>query len=191
MVKRQYNFYVLLFLDSESESKIHDFFKSHYNIPQKSLVKNLHLTLYYSRRTMIGLDQRFRKDSDVMIDVDVQETRFMTMTPGGENPKEGIIPSKTSIGIRLTKRNNSIKEIMSLRRIYYEIEPNFKTRTKTKDWYNSFGSNHYQPHIKILHPKNKLTVDLSEVGIDFRSQIKQLRFNRLKVRDRVTSVKFK
>ena len=106
--------YALLWLTRRSEVKIVDFFGS-WGIPQGSIYRGMHLTVYYARRCLPGLPQRHLARA-VSIEADVKETRFMVLAPGGENPRPELEPAKRSAGIRLTKRNTAIEEIQALRR---------------------------------------------------------------------------
>ena len=107
----------------------------------------------------------------------------MTMSPGGENRRvDNFFHSKKTIGIRLTKRNKGINDIIELRRRIYSHEPKFKTRKQTTDWTNSFGSRHYQPHISLLRPWNGLEDNLWDVGERFRNEISTLTFSRMEIK---------
>ena len=117
------------------------------------------------------------------ISADVSETRFMVFAPGGENPRPSLEPSRRSVGIRLTKRNSAIEQVLELRRSIYQLEP-VKwpgNRKSTTDWNNAFGARHYQPHIKILRPGSGINLDLMELGGFFRSSIKRIEFDRFQI----------
>ena len=168
--------YVILQLNKESQNEIHNFFISNYGITRDKLLTNLHVTIYYGRRLLKGLRL---DDQYVSFKCNVSETRFMTMTPGGENPRKGIIPSQRTIGVRLTRRNICIPRILEIRRRIYKLEPKFEKRQNTTDWKNSFGSREYQPHISLLRPHNGLENDLREVGKNFRRKIKYIKFSKV------------
>ena len=179
-MKKLCKLYVLLFLSKECEQKIHEFFISNYNIKKRKLIKNLHLTLYHSKRHLINPPD-FNQNVNIMCDTN--ETRFMTMSPGGENKRhDNLVHSKKTIGIRLTRRNEGIKDILELRRKVYKYEPKFTKRKQTTNWSNSFGSRHYQPHISILRPWNDLEDSLYDVGENFRSQISHINFSRMEIK---------
>ena len=170
-------FYVLLFLDKSDEQKIKKFFTTFYDVPKNKIKKDLHITLYHSRRNLIN---EVPISTSVSINCNIDETRFMTMTPGGENPREGIIPTQKSIGIRLTKRNEGIDRIISLRREIIKYEPKFNNRKQSTDWTSAFGARHFQPHISLLRPNNNLPNDLGKVGEKFRSEFSQIKFSQIK-----------
>ena len=171
------NYYVMLFLDKVDEEMIQDFFTTTFYVPKNKVRKNLHLTLYHSRRSLKG---KVNFNSSISLFCNISETRFMTMTPGGENPKSGVIPSKRSVGIRLTKRNECFDKIIDLRRKILQHEPKLGNRRQSTDRYNSFGARHFQPHINLLWPDNCLPNDLTEVGNKFRSELSRIKFSKLK-----------
>ena len=105
-----YSLFVLMYLSFEDQKKITSFFMDKYQVSPDSIERGMHITIYHSRRPIYSL---IKSQSIVSIDVDVKETRFMVLAPGGENPKPNLIPSKRSIGIRLTKncRGERITEI--------------------------------------------------------------------------------
>jgi hypothetical protein len=142
----------------------------------------MHLTLYHSRRKLPFYQNR---EHPVSIELDVSETRFMVLAPGGENPRPELIPSKRSLGIRLTKRNEAIPDILKLRRDAYKYEPVFKNRNNTTDWRSAFGSRYFQPHIKFLRPGNGLDFDMTSVGDNFRKTFKFLNFSKFRVINKV------
>ena len=110
----------------------------------------------------------------------------MVLAPGGENPRPNLIPAHRSIGIRLTKRNNAVEEIINLRRNAYRFEPAFKTGHgsgkrivgQTTDWRNAFGARHYQPHVKLIKPGTDIDRDLTILGDAFRKRVKNITFSK-------------
>jgi hypothetical protein len=173
---KKYNLYVLMYLNFDDENKIISFFEDKFNIPTNNIVRGMHITLYHS---LIPINLPIKDKNIISIDVDVEETRFMVMVPGGENVKENILPSSKGIGIRLTKRNIAISKILEIRRNIYQNEPILKTRKNTSDWKNAFGAKNFQPHMTLLKPGNNIPSDLTEVGNLFRKNFKQLNFKKL------------
>ena len=119
----------------------------------------------------------------VKIFADASETRFMVLAPGGENPRPNLEPSRRSVGIRLTKRNTAIRQVLEWRRSIYQLEPARwpGNRKSTTDWSNAFGARHYQPHIKILRPGSGIDRDLTEIGEFFRSSISRIEFGKFQI----------
>ena len=177
---RQYELYGILWVARQSEAQIIEFLSHECRVATKAIQHGLHLTVYYSRRPVPRLNEHRQS---VSIVADVSETRFMVLAPGGENPRIGLEPSRRSIGIRLTKRNQAIGQILNLRRGIYQLEPSewSANRKPTSDWQNAFGARHYQPHIKLLQPGNEVDRDLTEIGKGFRSSISYIEFDRFEV----------
>ena len=180
-MNKGFNIYYLLYLSFESEEQIRKFLVNHCDIPAELIQRGMHLTLYHGRRLMpsLEMDTKF-----LSIKANIDETRFMVLAPGGENPRSNLIPSQRSIGIRLTKRNKAIMEIINLRRNAYQHEPKFKSgygkgkRSKTTDWRNSFGARHYQPHIKLIKPGTNIDKNLTILGDALRNNIKNITFSK-------------
>ena len=180
-MNKRFNIYYLLYLSFESEEYIRKVLINHCNISAESIQRGMHLTLYHGRRPMPSLEM---DTTFLSIKANIDETRFMVLAPGGENPRSNLIPSQRSIGIRLTKRNKAIMEIINLRRNAYRHEQKFKSgygkgkRFKTTDWRNSFGARHYQPHIKLIKPGSDIDRNLTILGDVFRNNIKNITFSK-------------
>ena len=177
------NIYYLLYLSFKSEEHIRKVLINDCNIPAKYIQSGMHLTLYHCRRPMPLLEMN---TTYLSIESNISETRFMVLAPGGENPRPDLIPAQRSIGIRLTRRNNAIEEIIKLRRSAYQYEPEFKrgygkgkrVNGNTTDWRNAFGAFHYQPHIKLIRPGTAIDRDLGMIGDAFRKKIKKISFSK-------------
>ena len=174
--------YALLWLTRDSELQITDFLLSR-GVDATSVHRGMHLTVYHARRFLPGLRLERRP---VTVTADVAETRFMVMAPGGENPRDDIDPRRQSIGIRLTKRNQAIEKIQTLRREIYRLEtPAVLGRRKpTTAWTNAFGARGYQPHIKVTGPRSGVPYNLSPIGDALRATLKTIRFDAFEVRYR-------
>jgi len=183
MAVNSYSLFVLLYLDFDDQKEISDFFSINYGVPTDCIERGMHLTLYHSRRK---LPYYQKKQSLVSIELNVSETRFMVLAPGGENPRTNLIPSKGSVGIRLTKRNIAITDILEIRRDAYKHEPTFKDRKNSSDWRNAFGAPRFQPHIKFLRPGNGLDYNLTTVGAAFRESFQCLKFSKIVVKEYVS-----
>lgn len=175
-----YEVYGILWVTRKCETQIANLLADEFGIPGEVIQTGLHLTVYYGRRPLAGLVPHSRP---VKISADVSETRFMVLAPGGENPRPSLEPSRCSVGIRLTKRNSAIEQVLELRRSIYQLEPAKwpGNRKSTTDWNNAFGARHYQPHIKILRPGSGINRDLTELGGFFRSSIKRIEFGRFQI----------
>lgn len=169
----------MLFLSQNSEDRIKNFFFKYTNISEESIVKGMHLTVYHGRREL-PIDE---EKTYLSIEADILESRFMVLAPGGENPSKKFKPNDCSVGIRLTKRNIAIPNILKIRRQIYKNEPIFKKRKNTTDWINAFGSRNYQPHIKLLRPGSNVNDNLTLIGDELRKSIKKIEFTKLLYRE--------
>lgn len=173
--------YALLWVTRQCEARISDFLLSR-DLPEGSIQRGMHLTVYYARRLLPGLG-RTPAPRPVSISADAAETRFMVLAPGGENPQPGLDPARRSVGIRLTRRNRAVDEIQLLRREMLQLEtPEIVGRRKPSTaWTNCFGARHFQPHIKLLRPGNGIGRDLRMIGDEFRKQIESIEFGKYEV----------
>ena len=178
--KPYHEIYAILWVTRECERKITTFLMD-YGIPRDSIQRSLHLTVYYARRILPGLE--IASVSERII-ADVDETRFMVLAPGGENPRPNLEPSHRSVGIRLTKRNKAIADIQRLRESVYRLETPevIGRRRPTSAWQNCFGARHYQPHVKLLKPGSEINRDLTRIGFAFRKEFSQIDFGRFQTR---------
>ncbi len=174
--------YALLFVDYESDQLIRDILMYDRVVEEQAIANTLHLTVYYARRLIPGIEN---KSGGCNIDVDVSETRFMVLAPGGEYPRLELEPSKRSVGIRLTRRNKARTAIESLRERLYSLETPEVIgygRRPTDARTSAFGARHYQPHIKLLKPGNGIDRDMTILGAACRSEIEVIRFDRFEIK---------
>ena len=108
----------------------------------------------------------------------------MVLASGGENPQPELDPTKTSVGIRLTKRNQAIDQIQNLRSSVYRFETKkvIGNRKPTTAWTNCFGARHYQPHVKLLRPGSGIKRDIKALGQEFRAAIEKMELDRFQIR---------
>ena len=175
---RAHNYEVnaMLRVSEATENLIRAFFLETHGVRHNRLSTDLHLTVYHGRRPLPSLSQTCRP---TRIIADTDETRFMVLAPGGENPRPELDPRKLSVGVRLTRRNRAIDDIQRLRESVYRFEtPEIVGKRKaTTVWTNCFGSRHYQPHIQLFRPWHKTDSELSEIGANFRSEIDHIEFD--------------
>ena len=180
----KYDLYALLWVDEDSEKEISEVLKYKCGVDKEHIQRRMHLTIYHSRRRLIGIK---RSKTYETIKVDVKETRFMVLSPGGENPKKNIDPNNSPVGIRLTKRNIAVPRLVQLRRSLYknENEKVLKNRRhRSTDWKSAFGSNHFQAHILMIRPGNRIDKNLTNIGKIFRQELKYIYFNKFEIKDR-------
>ena len=173
--------HALLWLTRECESQIEAFLRSR-GIPSDAIHRGMHLTVYYARRMLPGLDQR-RQRRGVTVLADVAETRFMVLAPGGENPRPELDPARRSVAIRLTRRNRAVPDIQALRTEMRRLETPevVGTPKPSTAWTNCFGARHFQPHIKLLKPGSLIDRDLRLIGDGFRGQFETLEFGKYEI----------
>ena len=165
----KYEVNAMLRVSGDCEEQISRFLLDELGIRQGAIQKWMHLTVYHGRRPLLGL---MEGTSLVRVTANTDETRFMVFVLGGENPRPDIVPGKRSVGIRLTRRNQAINEIQQLRESVYQLETQqvVGKRHPTTSWRNCFGARHYQPHIKLLKPGNRVGRDLTIIGRSFRDK---------------------
>lgn len=181
----RFEIYALLHVSRESETQVRRFLIQRAGLNERAVRRGLHLTVYYARRMLPNVRNSAQS---VGIEANSSETRFMVMAPGGENPREELVPNRKTVGIRLTRRNAAISAIQDLRRSLYERETKelIGSRKRTTAWTSCFGARHYQPHITLLYPKSGVEDDLSNLGKVFRDEILTIDFDRFEIviRDR-------
>ena len=177
----KYEVYATLWVTRTCEKQIARLLSEKCGIQKGAIQRGIHLTVYYGRRPLPKLVEENRR---VHISADVNETRFMVLAPGGENPRPELEPHQRSVGIRLTRRNQAIAEIQQLRQSIYQLETDevIGNRTATTAWKSCFGARHYQPHIKLLRPGSGINRDLTEIGSIFRSEIERIEFGKFRIR---------
>ena len=166
-----------LIMSKEIHLKAHEFFKRHYYIDSKYLINNMHITVYYARRPMFSLEEKEMKCMHVL---DTNETRFMVLAPGGENPRPDLFTAVRKVGIRIQKRSDLRKIIEEYRNqvIKHENKYVLGKRKPSNRKRNAFGSRFFQPHISILKAGSGIIQDLSIVGDDFRNYLHELVFDK-------------
>jgi hypothetical protein len=176
-----YEVHAILWLSRKYEALITELLSRECKIPRNAIQHGMRLTVYHGRRALSGLVPVSRRER---IAADALETRFMVLAPGGENPRPEHEPSRRSVGIRLTKRNQAIRHIQRLRASIYRLETPavIGERTPTSAWINCFGARHYQPHIKLLRPGSGIERDLTKLGEIFRSDMEWIEFDRFEIR---------
>lgn len=178
-----YEVNAMLKVAKDSERQIRSFLTECTGVKPTRIQSGLHLTVYHGRRPLPGLEEGVWP-IDVVADTD--EIRFMVLGPGGENPRPELDHRSRSVGIRLTKRNRAIADIQRLRKSVYGFESRevVGDRKATTAWKNCFGSRHYQPHVQLLKPWNKMRQGLTELGTLFRFAVGQIHFDEFQIESR-------
>ena len=169
-----------LFLSKEDCSRIHDFFVSEFDIKPRSIVRNMHITVYHARRPIPGV---ISMSEPTRVILAASETRFMVMAPGGENPRPELDPSKRKIGIRIHKQSNALPSILKYRDrlLSHETEQVLGRRSPSTYRRNAFGARHFQPHMAVLRAGSGVDRDLRLIGVPFREALGNLTFDRFAI----------
>lgn len=174
--KHSTEIWAYLVLSDKDTLRLHDFFENIIGIDKKFLVKNMHLTVYHSRREMPKVEPIMQPAN---ITVPVNNLRFMVMAPGGENPRPELEPGKRKIGLRIQKQSPCIEDIRFYRSLLIEHETRgvLGSRNRSSNTHNAFGARHFQPHITILKAGNNIDRDLTKAGNRLREMIDELHFD--------------
>ena len=110
--------------------------------------------------------------------------RFMTLAPGGENPRSDIDARRSNIGLRIQRKSGAYSDILSLRARFYTPEARILApeRTRSAERRNAFGARHHQPHITVLRARSGIDANLSTAGARLRATLPPLEFDQLVVR---------
>lgn len=173
--------WALLFMSRESEQAVRDFFVSQLKLSADFVESRLHLTVYHSRRKLPGLEPY---SEQVRIEVEPEYWRFMSLAPGGENPRPDINVARKKIGIRVQRKAPAYRQILDLRSRFYLLEAPVVAgrRPASGERRSAFGARSYQPHVALLRAGSGVGPDLSKVGESFRAAVPVLQFDRFVVR---------
>ena len=174
--------YAALYLSHTDENNIQEFLQD-YGIAEKAIRKKLHMTIYEAPFVLRGVNPSVE---DILIQANINETRFMVMAPGGEVAQPGFHPNERMVGIRFTRRNKATPNIDDLRRRFADLEAPYilgslQGSTARR---SIFGSPQFQPHVTLLDPGSGVNSDLTLLGQAFRSEFKELTFDLLEIRFR-------
>lgn len=175
--EHKFEIWCQLILSQKSQKDIYNFFSRSYYIDSKFLIKNLHLTVYHSRRPMFSLEEQEVKCNYVL---DTNDSRFMVLAPGGENSRPELVPADKKVGIRIKKQSELRSVIDKYRNevLIHENQSVLGSRKPSNRVRNAFGSRYFQPHISILKAGSGIITDLNIVGDDFRDFVPEISFDR-------------
>ena len=166
-----------LFLSENDCERVRSFLIDHEGIRPKHVMKRLHITVYHARRPMPAL----RTGSEpVCLILPAEETRFMVMAPGGENPRPELDPAVRKIGIRIQWQSSAMPAIQAFRQhlIAHETSSVLGNRKKSTRRTSAFGARSFQPHMVLLRAGSGDFQSLSMLGKRFRSSVGDLHFDR-------------
>lgn len=176
--RSQYEVWAYLRASPKSTRLITEFFVEEYDIKPEYIAPEMHLTIYHSRRPMPLLEESAESH---IIAIRTLETRFMVLSPGGENPRPYLVLARERVGIRIKKNNYLREKIKEFRSTFFlhedkKVLGRRKPSTHSK---NAFGARNYQPHITILLKHSGIQRTLTEVGENFRNSIETIEFDKL------------
>jgi len=166
-----------LLLSANDRHHVQEFLTAECGIKRHRIISNMHLTVYYARRSMPGVVSTLEPARVV---IPASETRFMVMAPGGENPRPDIDPSKRKVGIRVHRQSSAMPAIIGYRQrlIAHEDAAVLGARRPSDQRRNAFGARQFQPHVSLLRPGSRVDRDLTKIGKLFRREIGELVFDR-------------
>ena len=169
-----------LFLSSVDCIRLREFFVQKFNVKPRYVVRSMHITIYHARRPLIGLTS---VSESVRVVIPADETRFMVLAPGGENPRPHLDPAVRKVGIRIHKQSVGQSEIRTLRDrlLQYETPAVLGRRLPSTYTRSAFGARSFQPHMAILRAGSGVHQDLTPLGLSFREEIGDLTFDRFQI----------
>lgn len=175
--------WALLRLSRRDADTIRHFFIREIGIKEEFVSRGLHLTVYHARRPMAGL-KSLTEQATVALYAD--ETRFMVLAPGGENPRPELDPARRKVGIRIKRGSTTRVEIERYRErlLQFESREVLGRRRASTHRINAFGARCFQPHMTLLQSGSGIDRDLTKVGQQFRVRFGCFRFDRFEVTTR-------
>jgi hypothetical protein len=116
---RQTEVWAKLILSDEDTARIRRFFVSEFGVKARRVLRNMHITVYHSRRPIRGVESH---SEPARVILPASETRFMVMSPGGENPRPELDPFELTVGIRVHKQSSALPSILEFRRRLLKLE---------------------------------------------------------------------
>lgn len=152
-------------------------------VREEFVTRGLHITVYHARRNMPGL-QSASEPAKVALYSD--DTRFMVLAPGGENPRPDLDPARRKVGIRVKRASTTRAQIEMYRNRLLEFESRevLGIRKPSTSRRNAFGSRHFQPHMTLLQAGSGIDRDLTKIGEHFRRQFGCFQFDRFEIKIR-------
>jgi hypothetical protein len=169
-----------LILSADDAARIRDFFIVEFGTKPGRIVEKMHMTVYHSRRPMPGV---IRLSEPASVRLPAAETRFMVMTPGGENPRAELDPGVLTVGIRVHRQCSAMPAVLEYRErlLSHESSRVLGSRAPSTRKSSAFGARSFQPHMSLLRPGSHMSRDLTLVGQQFRSTFGSLVFDRFEV----------
>lgn len=169
-----------LSLSQGDQDRVREFLVKKCGLKARAVVQRMHLTVYHSRRPMRGVESTSERAA---VSVPVADTRFMVMTPGGENPRPGIDPMHSKVGIRIHKQSAARPQIYAYRQRLLDLETPIVLGARMPSTLrrSAFGARTFQPHMTLLRPGSGISRDLSSIGVLFRQFFDFLMFDEFSI----------
>jgi hypothetical protein len=164
----------------QDELRIRQFLAHRWGIRGHRVARHLHLTVYHSRRLIPDL---LPSSEPANVLVTASQTRFMVLTPGGENPRPELVPAEQQVGIRVQRQSPAWEQIMQYRdrMLGGETPAVLGGRRPSTRRRSAFGARQFQPHMTLLRRGSGVERDLKQIGTAFRESIGDMRFDRFEV----------
>jgi hypothetical protein len=175
--------WAMLRLAKRDAERIRGFFINVVGIRDECITRGIHLTVYHSRRNMPGIEA---VSEAAKIALYAEDTRFMVLAPGGENPRPELDPARRKVGVRVKRGTTTRLEIEAYRDrlIQYESREVLGLRKASTHRTNAFGARHFQPHMTLLQAGSGIDRNLTKIGELFRSQFGCFHFDRFEIKIR-------
>ncbi|MBC5794865.1 hypothetical protein H5968_06820 [Sphaerospermopsis sp. LEGE 00249] len=178
--KHRFEVWSQLWLSHEDRDRIQDFFTSEIGVKPRFVVKNMHITVYHARRMLPDLKPCLE---NVEVFLDANDTRFMVMAPGGENPRDYLNPGRRKVGVRIHRQSIIRQVILEFRARLTKLETKrvLGARLPSSHNRNAFGARHFQPHMTLLWAGSGIDHDLTKIGVPFRKMLGTLKFDKFSI----------
>jgi hypothetical protein len=90
--------------------RIRHFLVSEVGVKPRTVVRKMHLTVYYARRPLPGV---VSIAAPAHVILPAEDTRFMVLAPGGENPRPELEPGHRKVGIRVHRQSKAAAAIQA------------------------------------------------------------------------------
>lgn len=165
----------------KSEQEIFNFFRFEWGVASEVIRRNLHLTIYHSRRPMPKIQP---VSQSCHLAIDTMDLKFMVLAPGGERPRPDLIPRESKVGVRVHRRSTFRQKVYHYRQqlSIHETKRILGKRKQSNNTRSAFGARCFQPHITLLQAGADIDYDLTLLGDAFRDSIHTIFFDRFSVR---------
>ena len=172
-----------LCISRRDSDRIRAFFLNVIGVREDFITRGPHITVYHARRPLPGLTPCVEPATIALY---ADDTRFMVLAPGGENPRPELDPARRKVGVRVKRGTMTRTQIDAYRDrlLQFETRAVLGTRRPSTAKSNAFGARHFQPHVTLLQAGSGIDRDLTKIGQAFRSHFGSFRVDRFQVKIR-------